>query len=158
MTWEGDIDFWIANMSTFDSNNFLTFGLGNTLGSSLMPTNMARLPAPYNAPPNGVANIIDITRPNTNTISQTQFYTDIKSALETKYGVGVWNTLATENRRVQIFVDTSGSMKRSTVTTGMDQFETFLTSEGITWNELNCGNEQWIRWLVNSALNISDCT
>ena len=30
--WEPDIDYWIANMSTFNPNNFLTFDIGASFG------------------------------------------------------------------------------------------------------------------------------
>jgi hypothetical protein len=156
ITWEGDIDFWIANMQAFNPNNFITFGLGNNY-TQLLPTNMASLPAPYNVPPNTEANMQAITRPTTSSVSQTIFFNDIKTTLETRFGASIWTDLVAQNRRILLFVDVSGSMVRSTVTPGMDEFETFLTSQGVVWNELQCNNERWIKWLVNSALNINDC-
>jgi len=153
--WVPDVDYWIANMSAFNPNNFLTFDIGVSF-EDLYPT--VGVVAPYDAPPNGVSNIINIARPTEgDPISQAAFYASLKETLETKYGINIWNDLATQSRRIVMFIDTSGSMDRATIGLGIDEFELFLTTNGITWQELTCSNEQWIRWLVNSALNVIDC-
>lgn len=153
--WGPDIDYWIANMSSFDPNKFLTFDIGASFGD-LYPT-IGVVP-PYDAPPNGVSNVINIVRPVAgDSVTQAAFAASIKTTLETKYGVSIWNDLVTQSRRIIMFIDVSGSMNRNTIGLGIDEFELFLTTNGITWTELQCSNERWVKWLVNSALNVSDC-
>jgi len=49
--------------------------------------------------------------------------------------------------RVIIVIDISGSMDRSNVGPGIDDFENWLDGEGIPWAEKELPDEAWLRWM-----------
>ncbi len=59
-------------------------------------------------------------------------------------------------RRVRIFIDNSGSMSRVHVATGLDELIAAHSDEFI-FDEYECPNERWLRWLINAERGILDC-
>ena len=62
-----------------------------------------------------------------------------------------------ENSNIKLFIDISGSMNRSAIATGLDDFHS-LYSEQLNITEYLCSNERWLRWLYNGIKGITDCT
>ena len=59
-------------------------------------------------------------------------------------------------RDLYVFVDVSGSMDYSTVSSTLSELYSQY-SEEFNFIELTCSNERWIRWILNSEMGIPDC-
>jgi len=60
-------------------------------------------------------------------------------------------------RDLWVFVDTSGSMDRTAIAVGLDDFLANYAGKFIV-TEKACPNERWMRWVVNAAAGVRDCT
>lgn len=59
-------------------------------------------------------------------------------------------------RDLYVYVDVSGSMSYSTVSSTLSHLYANY-SEEFNFIELTCSNERWIRWILNAELGIPDC-
>ena len=101
--------------------------------------------------------MVDTTRPTPNdSISQDNFYAFVKSSIENIWGTNFWTRFAASGYKLVIIVDVSGSLTRTIIGGGLDSFESFLTSQGIVYQEYNaCSNERWLKWIEEIYSNPS---
>lgn len=68
--------------------------------------------------------------------------------------IGIPESLTTPT---YVFIDTSGSMNRLSISPALDDF--FNIAQNVySFRELTCGNERWLKWMYNVGTLSSECT
>jgi hypothetical protein len=144
--WETDVNTF--NNLSMNNDAVIVFDVGNRttqLGQTVIPNNGIGSNSP-------VSNIVDTTRPTVgDSISQNALFAFLQSSIENIWGSDFWTRFASSGYNLIIILDISGSLTRNVIGEGLDAFESFLTSEGVTYTEFNaCSNERWLNWIAQA--------
>jgi hypothetical protein len=172
--WNIDVNYWNNNV-TYDMKYQMIFNIYNSDGNGNQSQNTFPQGMIYPKHilssncqgdlevlvPNGTnnaytleGNIIPTFRPiEGNQTTQDALFNFVISKIEQRFGPGLWTSFANSGQVFHIIVDDSGSMTKNLILTMLQNFESFLTSKGINWQEhLGCTDERWIKWNSNIIL------
>jgi hypothetical protein len=155
-TWTTDVNNFNSLIQTqgYDPSKIILFHvrLNSCQTMGIFPSNAnPAMPIP-------LTNIVDTPRgaPSCPVAGQTLTGNFIKSKKES-----IWTTMPTPSSsqpiRIVIFIDDSGSMRRATVGTAVDQFKTLMIGEGYQVLEQLCTNEQYLAWIYRTATGVQPC-
>ena len=146
------------NGQSITEDPFFVYPTGVNAAAIADPTNYSgcSLPMPE-------LNVVQIARPSggiesdgisiaSGTISQFDFYEDIKSGIALVWGADFWNRMSASSNKLWIIRETGVSLGSGVIQSGVDLFKSDLSASGINYIEHfpSCGdNERYLGWITD---------